>query len=99
MQYVLADRQMTTMPPAASDPYISNYEPSVTPLPAADLTKFTGPCARVLATFGPISVIDVSRIQDGSCVPRPIAQGNTAQGNSAQGNSGKDDGSEKGSRR
>ena len=74
VQYVLVDWQMTTLPPAPGfGDYVSGYEPGSgideQPLPAADLAKFTGPCARVLARFGSISVVDVAGIEDGSCVP------------------------------
>lgn len=66
---------MTTLPPAPGfGDYVSDYEPGAgldeRPLPTADLAKFTGPCARVLARFGSISVVDVAGIEDGSCVPR-----------------------------
>jgi hypothetical protein len=73
-RYVLADWQMTMLPPAQGhDGYLSDVEPGAgpaeKPLPVADLAKFTGPCVRLLATFGPIEVLDVSRIEDGACTP------------------------------
>jgi hypothetical protein len=74
VRYVLVDWQLTTLPPPPGfGDYISNYEPDSSlgagALPAADLAKFTGPCVRVLARFGSISVVDVAGIEDGSCVP------------------------------
>jgi len=73
-RYVLVDWQMTMWPPAqGSDGYLSGFEPGAgpaeKPLPIADLAKFTGPCVRLLDTFGPIEVLDVSRIEDGTCTP------------------------------
>jgi hypothetical protein len=74
VRYVLVDWQLTTLPPAAGfGDYISDYEPGAglneRPLPTADLAKFTGPCARVLARFGSISLVDVAGIEDGTCRP------------------------------
>lgn len=79
VRYLFVDWRMTKgVPTNPGDFYFSPYEPSSGeyrhPFPAAALRKFDSTtCAHLVYDSGPIQIFDVSRIEDGSCVPRPAS--------------------------
>lgn len=76
VHYLFVDWRMTKgLPASPGDYYFSPWEPQSGeyrhPLPAATLHKFaTTACTRLVYDSGPIRIFDVTRIEDGSCVPR-----------------------------
>jgi hypothetical protein len=85
VSYLLVDWRMTEgPPPAALGYYFSPYEASVDewkPLPSIMLRKFaSSPCARLVYASGPIQIVDVARIENGSCVPGKVAPAHRSHG-------------------
>jgi hypothetical protein len=75
--YLLVDWRMTAgPPPAAQGYYFSPYEASVSewkPLPSIMFRKFTSSrCVRMVYASGPIQIVNVARIENGSCVPGTV---------------------------
>jgi hypothetical protein len=80
VSYLFVDWRMTEGPPPASlGYYFSPYETSrgeEGPLASIALRKFaSSPCARLVYASGPIQIFDVSRIENGSCVPSMAGTG------------------------
>jgi hypothetical protein len=79
IRYIFVDLRMTRGRPLTSgNYYFSIYEPRsgvyAGPFPGADLRKFASTaCARLIYQSGPIEILDVSSIEDGSCVPTVTA--------------------------
>jgi hypothetical protein len=75
IRYLFVDWRMTKGTPLnPGDYYFSPWEPGANeyknPLPAADLRKFTSTtCAHLIYASGAIQIFDVTRIENGSCVP------------------------------
>jgi hypothetical protein len=75
IRYVFVDWRMTRSRPLISgNSYFDSYEPHTGiysgPFPAVALRKFASTvCARLVYHSGPIQIFDVSRIQNGSCMP------------------------------
>ena len=74
VRYLLVDWRMTMGVPASPGYYFSPQEPNAgeytEPFPAAGLRKFaSAACAHLSYDSGPIQIFDVSRIENGSCVP------------------------------
>jgi hypothetical protein len=74
VQYLLVDWRMTRGLPATSGYYFSTQEPDAgrftEVFPAIGLEKFSSAsCVSSVYHSGPIQIVDVSRITDGSCVP------------------------------
>jgi hypothetical protein len=74
VEYLLVDGRMSRGLPSPGGYYFSTQEPNAGQFskvfPAAALTKFsTGPCTKVLYRSGPVQIVDVSRIENGSCSP------------------------------
>ena len=74
VRYLLVDWRMTQGVPATPGYYFSPQEPGAgeykQAFRAAALEKFsTADCIRLVYDSGPIQIFDVSRIEDGSCVP------------------------------
>jgi hypothetical protein len=79
IRYIFVDWRMTRSRPLAyGNYYFSAYEPKngvySGPFPGAALRKFASTaCARRVYHSGPIEIFDVSRIENGSCVPAVAA--------------------------
>jgi hypothetical protein len=81
VRYLFVDWRMTRgIPTNPGNFYFSQFEPQsglyTHPLPAVMLQKFsTTNCAQLIYSSGPIQIFDVTKIEDGTCVPK---QANTA---------------------
>lgn len=79
IRYIFVDWRMTKSRPLGyGNYYFSAYEPKTGvysgPFPGAALRKFASTaCARLVYHSGPIEIFDVSRIENGSCVPAVAA--------------------------
>ncbi len=78
MRYLFVDWRMTKGVPATPGYYFSPQEPGAGQyrqrFPAAALQKFTSTaCSHLVYDSGPIQIFDVSRIENGSCVPVPTS--------------------------
>ena len=74
VRYLLVDWRMTKGVPATPGYYFSPQEPGAgeykQAFPTAALRKFaSAPCIHLVYDSGPLQIFDVSRIEDGSCVP------------------------------
>jgi hypothetical protein len=74
VRYLLVDWRMTKSVPATPGYYFSPQEPGAAhyrqSFPPAALKKFaSAACAHLVYRSGPIEIFDVSRIENGSCVP------------------------------
>jgi hypothetical protein len=71
--YLLVDWHMTEGIPPTPSYYFSPQEPDVLgqtlPFPRAALQKFTSNCIRLIYQSGNVQIFDLSRIENGSCVP------------------------------
>jgi hypothetical protein len=78
IRYLFVDWNMTKgLPANPGDYYFSPWEPQSNeykrPLPAAMLEKFTtSTCAHLIYSSGPIQIFNVTRIENGSCVPGKV---------------------------
>ena len=77
VRYLLVDSRMTKGFPPTGGYYFSSLEPGAAQFksvfPATDLKKFnSAPCTRVIYSSGPLQILDVSRIADGSCTPGSV---------------------------
>ena len=74
VRYLLVDWRMTTGVPPSPGYYFSPQEPNagdyIRPFPGASLRKFSSNCTRLLYHSGDIQIFDLSRIENGSCVPK-----------------------------
>jgi hypothetical protein len=78
VKYLLLNWQMTRGVPATPGYYFSSFEPGAaeykTKFPAIGLQKFSSTrCATLVYKSGPVEIVDVSRIETGSCVPQSAA--------------------------
>ncbi len=73
VQYLMLDWRMTRSVPPTPGYYFSVNEPGAVlyqdAFPAAGLQKFSNSCSTRIYESGPIEIIDVVRIENGSCVP------------------------------
>lgn len=73
VRYLLVDWRMTLGVPPSPGYYFSPQEPDAgqyrQPFPAVALRKFTSNCTRLIYHSGEVQIFDVSRIENGSCVP------------------------------
>ena len=73
VHYVLVDWRMTAGVPPSPGYYFSPQEPDARnydqPFPRAALRKFSSRCTRLIYHSGDIEIFDMSRIENGSCVP------------------------------
>ena len=78
VRYVLVDwRMIEGRPLNPGNYYFSPWEPNaesgVKPFPAADLRKFVdSPCIHMIYNTGMIQIINVTSIDDGSCLPNQM---------------------------
>jgi len=85
VRYVFVDWRMTQgVPVTPGNYYFSPWEPGAgtytQPLPAATLQKFaTTDCASLVYNAGLIQIFDVSRIENGSCLPGPATPASSGQ--------------------
>ncbi len=90
VRYILVDWRMTEGPAGSSGGYyFSPWEPGAGPsdkaFNASYLRKFTVyTCSRLVYSVGAIQIFDVSGIENGTCVPRPVGRGTAARGKAAQ---------------
>jgi hypothetical protein len=86
VRYLFVDWRMTNgIPTNPGDYYFSPWEPLsgkyTRPMPAVMLRKFTTTdCSRLIYTSGPIQIFDVTRIENGSCIPSAARTAHNAQG-------------------
>jgi hypothetical protein len=78
VRYLLVDWRMTKGVPATPGYYFSPQEPGAgqykQTFPAAALQKFaSAACTHLVYSSGPIQIFDVSRIENGSCLPVPAS--------------------------
>jgi hypothetical protein len=78
VRYLFVDWRMTKGVPATPGYYFSPQEPGAgeykEAFPAAALRKFSSAaCTHLVYDSGPLQIFDVSRIEDGSCVPVPAS--------------------------
>jgi hypothetical protein len=75
VRYVLVNWQMTKGIPPSPGYYFTPQETSsgseTQPFPEAALRKFRSDCSRLIYQSGYIQIFDLSRIENGSCVPKP----------------------------
>lgn len=80
VRFLLINQRMTRGVPATPGYYFGPYEPNAgqyeVPFPAASLAKFsTADCMDVIYRSAAVSIVDVTRIRDGSCSPvAPVAK-------------------------
>ena len=84
IRYVFVDWRMTEGVPPTPGYYFSPQEPNARgyayPFPRSDLQKFDSSCGRIIYSSGDVQIYDLSRIENGSCVPvskssgRPVSQ-------------------------
>ena len=74
VHYLLVDWRMTAGVPPSPGYYFSPQEPNagdyLRPFPGAALRKFNSNCTRLVYHSGDIQIFDMSRIENGSCVPK-----------------------------
>lgn len=74
VHYLLVDWRMTAGVPPSPGYYFSPQEPNagdyLQPFPGSALRKFHSNCTSLVYSFGDIQIFDMSRIEDGSCVPK-----------------------------
>lgn len=85
VSYLLVDWRMAEgPPPAALGYYFSPYEASVSewePMPSIMLRKFASSrCVRMVYASGAIQIVDVARIENGSCVPGTVGTAHRSHG-------------------
>lgn len=87
IRFLLVNWQMTQgLPTIPGDYYFSPWEPQANdykqPFPVAMLRKFSSTdCTNLIYNSGPIQIVNVTRIEDGSCVPRTA--GSTQDGSAS----------------
>jgi hypothetical protein len=78
VRYLFVDWRMTEgIPTGSTGYYFSPYEPNVGhythPIPVSDLQKFAiAGCSQLIYHSGPIQILNVTRIENGSCVPQIV---------------------------
>lgn len=78
VRYILVDWRMTYgLPTNPGDYYFSIWEPGsghyTKPFPAPYLQKFISySCSRIIYHSGPIEIFDVTAIENGTCIPKPL---------------------------
>jgi hypothetical protein len=90
VRYILVDWRMTYGPPVSSGGYyFSPWEPGAGPsdtaLNASYLRKFASyTCSHLVHSVGAVQIFDVSGIENGTCIPRPVGRGTTARRKASQ---------------
>jgi hypothetical protein len=85
VRYVFVDwRMIDGVPTNPGNYYFSPWEPQsgkyTKPIPAVMLRKFaTTDCSRLIYSFGSIQIFDVTRIENGSCIPRTARTAHSGQ--------------------